>query len=65
MPRWNRVERKRFVKLVMEVLDDLPEEFRKRIHNLAVLVDRIPAPGIWTDSESVQFLSTRIWFQRL
>jgi predicted Zn-dependent protease with MMP-like domain len=33
------VERKRFVKLVTEVLDELPEEFRKRIHNLAVLVE--------------------------
>jgi predicted Zn-dependent protease with MMP-like domain len=36
------VERERFVKLVAEVLDALPEEFRKRIHNLAVLVEEEP-----------------------
>ena len=36
------MEREQFVKLVGEVLDALPEEFRKRIHNLAVLVEDEP-----------------------
>jgi predicted Zn-dependent protease with MMP-like domain len=36
------MEREHFVKLVAEVLDALPEEFRKRIHNLAVLVEDEP-----------------------
>ena len=37
-----KMEREHFVKLVAEVLDALPEEFRKRIHNLAVLVEDEP-----------------------
>lgn len=36
------MERERFVKLVGEVLDSLPKEFRERIHNLAVLVEDRP-----------------------
>jgi len=40
--RYAKVKRERFVKLVTEVLDELPEEFRKRIHNLAVLVEDQP-----------------------
>lgn len=36
------MERKRFVELVEEVLDALPEEFRRRIHNLAILVEDEP-----------------------
>jgi predicted Zn-dependent protease with MMP-like domain len=36
------MEREHFVKLVAEVLDALPEEFHKRIHNLAVLVEDEP-----------------------
>jgi predicted Zn-dependent protease with MMP-like domain len=39
------VKRKCFVKLVAEVLDALPEEFRKRMHNLAVLVEDEPTRG--------------------
>jgi predicted Zn-dependent protease with MMP-like domain len=31
-----------FVKLVAEVLDSIPSEFRSRIHNLAVLVEDRP-----------------------
>jgi predicted Zn-dependent protease with MMP-like domain len=31
--------RERFVKLVAEVLDSLPDEFRQRIKNLAVIVE--------------------------
>ena len=36
------MEREHFVTLVAEVLDALPEEFRKRMHNLAVLVEDEP-----------------------
>lgn len=39
------MERERFVKLVAKVLDALPEEFRKRMHNLAVLVKDEPPRG--------------------
>jgi len=38
------MERKRFVKVMQEVLDSLPEEFRSRISNVAVLVEDFP-PG--------------------
>ena len=41
------MDRERFVKLVEEVLDALPVEFRKRIHNLAVLVEDRP-PKRWS-----------------
>lgn len=34
--------RDHFVKLVADVLDSLPVEFRSRIHNLAVLVENRP-----------------------
>lgn len=34
--------REYFVKLVAEVLDSLPDEFRDRIQNLAVIVERRP-----------------------
>jgi len=37
------MERERFVRLVEQVLDSLPEQFRERIHNLAVLVEDKPA----------------------
>jgi predicted Zn-dependent protease with MMP-like domain len=36
------MDRKHFVKLVADVLDALPEEFRKRIHNLVVQVEDEP-----------------------
>ena len=36
------MERERFVKLVEEALDALPARFRKRIRNLAVLVEDRP-----------------------
>lgn len=35
--------REAFVRVVEEVLDTLPVEFRKRIHNVAVLVEDYPA----------------------
>jgi predicted Zn-dependent protease with MMP-like domain len=36
------MQRERFTKVVEEVLDSLPEEFRSRIHNVAVLVEDLP-----------------------
>ena len=36
------MERERFVRLVEEVLDSLPEKFRERIQNLAVMVEDRP-----------------------
>jgi predicted Zn-dependent protease with MMP-like domain len=36
------MQRERFTKVVEEVLDSLPEEFRARIHNIAVLVEDLP-----------------------
>jgi len=36
------MKREEFVKLVEEALDSLPARFRKRIHNVAVLVEDLP-----------------------
>jgi predicted Zn-dependent protease with MMP-like domain len=36
------VQRKQFATIVEEVLDSLPREFRKRIRNVAVLVEDLP-----------------------
>lgn len=36
------MERQRFVEIVAEVLDTLPKRFRRRIHNVAVLVEDVP-----------------------
>ena len=38
------MEREKFVKLVEEALEGLPRRFRKRIHNVAALVENVP-PG--------------------
>ena len=38
------MQRERFLQLVQNELDRLPREFRSRIHNLAVLVEDLPAP---------------------
>jgi predicted Zn-dependent protease with MMP-like domain len=38
------VKREHFIRLVEEVLESLPSEFRRRIHNLAVLVEDQPHP---------------------
>lgn len=38
------MQREAFVKVMQEVLDSLPEEFRSRIRNVAVLVEDYP-PG--------------------
>src|SRR4051812_28796065 len=37
------MKREHFTKLVEEVLDSLPREFRSRIRNVAVLVEDVPA----------------------
>jgi predicted Zn-dependent protease with MMP-like domain len=37
-----KMEREKFVKLVEEALAALPTRFRKRIHNVAVLVENVP-----------------------
>ena len=37
------MDREQFSKIVQEVLDSLPREFRKRIRNVAVLVEDHPA----------------------
>jgi predicted Zn-dependent protease with MMP-like domain len=37
-----RMERKEFNKVVEDVLDSLPREFRSRIRNVAVLVEDLP-----------------------
>ncbi len=36
------MKREHFVKVVEETLDSLPQEFRKRIRNVAVLVEDVP-----------------------
>lgn len=36
------MERARFMKIAAEVLDTLPEHFRQRIRNVAVLVEDVP-----------------------
>jgi len=42
-----RVKREHFIRVVEEVLQSLPLEFRKRLHNLAVLVEDQPRPPGW------------------
>jgi predicted Zn-dependent protease with MMP-like domain len=37
-----RMKREQFVKVVEEALDSLPQEFRSRIRNVAVLIEDIP-----------------------
>ncbi len=37
------MRREEFCQVVEQVLDTLPEQFRKRIHNIAVLVEDYPA----------------------
>lgn len=37
------MEREKFVGLVEEVLDSLPQRFRERVHNVAVLVEDRPS----------------------
>lgn len=37
------MQRQQFMKLVEEVLDSLPEQFRSRIRNVAILVEDLPS----------------------
>ncbi|HEX9761263.1 MAG TPA: metallopeptidase family protein [Candidatus Acidoferrales bacterium] len=39
------MKRQRFIQLVEEALDALPEPFRSRVRNLAVVVEDAPPPG--------------------
>jgi predicted Zn-dependent protease with MMP-like domain len=39
------VERERFQELVVEALDSLPEQFRERLENIAVVVEDWPHPA--------------------
>ena len=36
------MNRERFIQVVEQALDSIPEEFRSRIHNIAVLVEDLP-----------------------
>ena len=49
------MEREQFAKVMQEVLDSLPEEFRSRISNVAVLVEDFP-PGQTPSSHPKQLL---------
>ncbi len=43
------MKREHFLKLVREALDSLPKHFRERIHNVAVLVEDLPAEPAMQD----------------
>ncbi len=47
------MKREHFVKVVEEVLDSLPREFRSRIRNVAVLVEDAPSnqPPLWSGQQ--------------
>jgi len=36
------MERKRFIELVQQALDELPDQFRSRMDNVVVLVEDLP-----------------------
>jgi predicted Zn-dependent protease with MMP-like domain len=40
--QWGKMKREHFVKVVEETLDSLPKKFRRRIQNVAVLVEDLP-----------------------
>jgi predicted Zn-dependent protease with MMP-like domain len=40
------MEREEFVRVAEEVLDSLPEQFRERIHNLAIMVEDRPPKSV-------------------
>jgi predicted Zn-dependent protease with MMP-like domain len=44
------MERKEFAKIMQEVLNSLPEEFRDRIRNVAVLLEDFPSVQLSTPS---------------
>ena len=39
------MQQEHFIRLVEEVLESLPQEFRERIHNLAIFVEDRPRPS--------------------
>jgi predicted Zn-dependent protease with MMP-like domain len=41
-PTRRRMQRGRFAEIVAKVLDNLPEQFRSRMQNVAVLVEDLP-----------------------
>jgi predicted Zn-dependent protease with MMP-like domain len=41
-PIRRRMQRERFVEVVAQVLDNLPQQFRSRMQNVAVLVEDLP-----------------------
>ena len=45
------MERKEFAKIMQEVLDSLPEEFRGRIRNVAVLLEDFPPVQLSTPGD--------------
>jgi len=45
------MERKEFAKIMQEVLDSLPKEFRDRIRNVAVLLEDFPSVQLSTPSD--------------
>jgi predicted Zn-dependent protease with MMP-like domain len=49
------MEREDFVKVMQDVLDSLPDEFRTRIRNVAVLVEDFP-PGQTSSGHSKKLL---------
>ncbi len=40
------MERDKFQALVAQALDDLPEAFRERLTNVAIIVEDLPPPGV-------------------
>ena len=38
-----KMQRERFIQVVAQVLDDLPDQFRSRMQNVAVLVEDLPS----------------------
>jgi predicted Zn-dependent protease with MMP-like domain len=42
MRRYEDMKREQFITVAEEVLDSLPEEFRSRIENVAILVEDFP-----------------------
>jgi len=53
------MEREKFVKLVEEALEGLPRRFRKRIHNVAVLVENVPPGSCREGARKMEGLSIR------
>ncbi len=49
------MERERFEELVEEALDELPQRFRKRIQNLAVVVEDKPSREVYERTGSSPF----------